>query len=358
MDEVQPAVSAPGRERAGGEDSPPRRRPTIGDVARAAGVSPSTASRALTGQGYAAAPVKARVLAAADRLGYVPDEFARSLKRRTNRLVGVVISDLRNQFYADLAAGIEQVLCAAGYQMVLVNDDGDTDRELAGVRTLLAMRVPGTIVTPLSPEAAALLTTQGVHVVEVDRQMAHDRCDAVLVDSEHGARMATAHLLELGHRRIAFVIDELEWTTGVGRLAGYQQALRDHEVGFDPELVVRVGFGEGSAAAATAALLAAHPEVTAVFAANNLMAEAVWQELRRGGRRVPDDISLVAFDDLPWMTMVQPGVSAVSQPVVDMGARAAELLLARLSGELRGEPRTVWLEPRFERRGSTRPLAS
>ncbi|HWM05119.1 MAG TPA: LacI family DNA-binding transcriptional regulator, partial [Actinophytocola sp.] len=226
-----------------------RRRVTIGDVAKAAGVSPSTASRALTGHGYAAATVKARVHAAAGELGYVPDDIARSLKRRTSRLVGVVISDLRNPFYADLAAGIEEVLGAAGYQMVLVNDDGDTDRELAGLRTLLAMRVPGTIVTPLSPAAGALLTEQGVRVVEVDRQMAASTCDAVLVDSEEGARVGTAHLLELGHRRVGFLVDELEWTTGVGRLAGYRKALREAKVRYDGKLVVRVGLGGAAAAA-------------------------------------------------------------------------------------------------------------
>jgi LacI family transcriptional regulator len=332
------------------------RRVTIADVAKAAGVSPSTASRALTGQGYAAAEVKLRVLAAADQLGYVPDDIARSLKRRTSRLVGVMISDLRNQFYADLAAGIEQVLGAAGYQVVLVNDDGDTDRELAGARTLLAMRVPGAIVTPLSAAAGATLTAQGVHVVEVDRQMAATECDAVLVNSELGARTATAHLLELGHQRIAFLIDELEWTTGVGRLAGYQAALEAAKVRFDPKLVVRVGFDEGNAAAALSELLDRTPDVTAVFAGNNLMAEGAWQELQRRRLRVPHDVSLVAFDDLPWMTMVQPPVSAVSQPVVSLGTQAAELLLARMSGELTGPPRTIWLEPRFERRGSTRSL--
>lgn len=332
------------------------RRITIGDVAKAAGVSPSTASRALTGQGYAAAAVKLRVLAAADQLGYVPDDIARSLKRRTSRLVGVVISDLRNQFYADLAAGIEEVLGAAGYQMVLVNNECDTERELAGARTLLAMRVPGAIVTPLSAAAGAMLTAQGVRVVEVDRQMAETECDAVLVDSEMGARTATAHLLELGHRRIAFLIDELEWTTGVGRLAGYKAALTAAQVRYDPKLVVRVGFDVGSAAAALAELLDRTPEVTAVFAGNNLVAEGAWQELRRRRLQVPADVSLVAFDDLPWMTMVQPPVSAVAQPVVSLGSRAAKLLLARMSGELTGPPRTIWLEPTFERRGSTRPL--
>jgi LacI family transcriptional regulator len=332
------------------------RRATIGDVAKAAGVAPSTASRALTGRGYAAQAVKTRVLDAATRLGYVPDEFARSLKRRTSRLVGVVISDLRNPFYADLAAGIDEVLGAAGYQMVLVNDDGDTDREVAGVRTLVAMRVPGTIVTPLSPSAGALLTEQGVQVVEVDRQMAESQCDAVLVDSPHGAQQATAHVLELGHRRIGFVIDELEWTTGAGRLDGYRAALQAAGVDYDPALVARVGFGAGRTAVAVAALLDHNPDVTALFAANNVVAEGVWQELQRRGLRVPADISLVAFDDQPWMTLVEPGVSAVRQPVVELGARAAELLLERMSGELTGEPRTIWLQPEFVRRGSTRRL--
>jgi LacI family transcriptional regulator len=287
----------------------------------------------------------------------VPDDIARSLKRRTSRLVGVVISNLRNQFYADLAAGIEQVLGEAGYQMVLVNDDGDRDRERQGARTLLAMRVPGAIVTPLSPEAGALLTAQGVRVVEVDRQMAQDQCDAVLVDSEHGARAATTHLLELGHRRIAFLIDELEWTTGAGRLAGYRAALRAAKVRYDPKLVVRAGFSAGNAATALAALLDEQPDVTAVFAANNLVASETWQELRRRGSRVPQDVSVVAFDDLPWMSMVEPPVSAVSQPVVAMGARAAEVLVARLTGELTGEPRTVWLAPTFAPRASVRALS-
>lgn len=320
------------------------RRVTIGDVARAAGVSPSTASRALTGHGYAAAQVKSRVLAAAERLGYVPDEGARSLKLRTSRLVGVVISDLRDQFYADLAAGAEQVLGAAGYQMVLVNDDGDPERERAGARTLLAMRVPGAILTPLSAHPSLLLTAQGVHVVEVGRQLAADDCDAVLVDSALGAREATEHLLSLGHRRIAFLADEPAGPTG--RLAGYRAALRAAGVRFDRTLVARAG--------ALSVLLDERPDVTAVFAANHVVAAGVWRELARRGSRVPEDVSLVAFDDLPWMSMVRPAVTAVSQPVVSVGARAAELVLARLTGELTGPPTTVWLTPTFVPRASTR----
>lgn len=186
--------------------------------------------------------------------------------------------------------------------------------------------------------------------------MAVSQCDAVLVDSEHGARVATEHLLSLGHRRIAFLIDELEWTTGRGRLDGYRAALRAAKVRFDQKLVARMGFGSGDAAVTLSALLEERPDVTVVFAANNLMASVVWQELRRRRLRVPRDVSLVAFDDLPWMTMVRPAVSAVSQPVVALGARAAELLLARLSGELTGPPRRICLEPTFVPRASTRKV--
>jgi LacI family transcriptional regulator len=128
--------------------------------------------------------------------------------------------------------------------------------------------------------------------------------------------------------------------------------LRDNEIPFDGDLVVRVGFGPDSAATAIGELLETRPDVSAIFAANNLMAEGAWQELRRRQVRVPNDISLVAFDDLPWMSMVHPAVTAVGQPVVDMGTRAATLLLSRLSGELTGPPRTEVLSPYFVRRDS------
>jgi LacI family transcriptional regulator len=206
-------------------DGIPRARPpTLADLAREARTSASTASRALSGPGYVSAEARARLLAAADRLGYVPNASARTLKQRTSRVVGVVVSDLGNQFYARLAAGVEQTLRDADYQVMLLGDNSKGEEELAGARTFLAMRAPGVIMTPVGSEATTLLAAHGVAVVEVDRQLATTPCDAVVIDNEGGARDATAHLLGLGHRRVVLLVARTDWTSDVGRLRGYSDA--------------------------------------------------------------------------------------------------------------------------------------
>jgi LacI family transcriptional regulator len=329
-----------------------RTRVTLRQVAEEAGTSPSTASRALAGNGYVAQAIKARVEAAAARLGYVPDVSARTLKGRSSRLVGLVVSDLRNQFYAALAAGVEQSLAAAGHQMVLVDDHGDDAQALEGARAFLAMRAAGVLLAPVGRQATELLVEHGTPVVEVDRRSGARGCDAVTIDSERGAQAAVTHLLELGHRRIGMVLDETVWDTGRDRLKGYRAAHRAAGVPLSRRLVLDLGLRPADPGADIAAFLAAEPDITAVFAANNVVAEALWQELQRRGSSVPKDCSVVSFDDLTWMRMVEPGLTAVRQPVYEMGRRAAELLLARIAGE-QGRPRTHTLQPEFVLRGST-----
>ncbi|WP_255954284.1 LacI family DNA-binding transcriptional regulator [Streptomyces odontomachi] len=329
-----------------------RTRVTLRQVAQEAGTSPSTASRALAGNGYVAQAIKTRVEAAAARLGYVPDVSARTLKGRSSRLVGLVVSDLRNQFYAALAAGVEQSLAAAGHQMVLVDDHGDDARALDGARAFLAMRAAGVLLAPVGRQATELLVEHGTPVVEVDRRSGARGCDAVTIDSERGAQAAVTHLLDLGHRRIAMVLDETVWDTGRDRLKGYRAAHRAAGVPLSRRLVLDLGLRPADPGADIAAFLAAEPDITAVFAANNVVAEAVWQELQRRGSPVPKDCSVVSFDDLTWMRMVEPGLTAVRQPVYEMGRRAAELLLARIAGE-QGRARTHTLQPEFVPRGST-----
>ena len=222
------------------DPGPPLRPVTLADIAREAGTSASTASRALSGRGYVSDAVRDRLLAVADRLGYVPNASAQTLKQRTSRVVGVVVSALDNQFYAGLAAGIGQVLREANYQMVLLGDNSDPREELAGVRTFLAMRTPGVIMTPVGAEASRLLLAHGTAVVEVDRRLAPAPCDAVVIDNERGGREATMHLIGLGHRRIALLGVETEWTTDAGRLKGYRTALRNAKIPFDKRLVARI----------------------------------------------------------------------------------------------------------------------
>jgi LacI family transcriptional regulator len=335
----------------------PLRPVTLADIARAAGTSPSTASRALSGRGYVSARVRDRLLAAAEELGYVPNASARALKQRQSRVVGVVLSDVGNPFYAGLASGIEQVLRDADYQMVLVSDNSDAPAELAGARTFLAMRAPGVIITPVAHEATSLLAQHGVAVVEIDRQLARVECDAVVVDNVGGARDATAHLLALGHRRIGLLVAATDWTSDAGRAQGYLYA--HHEAGLPVEerLICRIPTHARDAGERIAALLDVEAP-TALFAANNALAERAWHVLRRGRRTLPADVSLVAFDDVTWMEMVNPAITAVAQPTLELGRRAARLLLRRLA-DPDCERSVERLQPALIVRGSTaRPAES
>jgi LacI family transcriptional regulator len=352
-----PHLREVGKGEAPADPSPPiRRRPvTLLDVAREAGTSPSTASRALTGSGYVSEDARERLLEAADRLGYVRNAWALALKQRRSKVVGVVVSELGNQFYAGLAAGIEETLRGAGYQMLLVSDNSDSEQELAVTRTFLALRAAGVILTPVGSSAAAFLNKHGVDAVEVDRQLATVPCDAVVIDNESGARAATAHLLALGHRRIALLVVETDWTSDAGRLQGYRVAHEEAGVAVDERLIVRIELRAPDAAARIAALLDVEGP-TAIFAANNALAEVAWNVLRQRGLQLPDDVSLVAFDDVPWMSMVTPSITAVSQPTLELGRRAAQLLLRRL-GEPNRPPALEVLQPTVVIRGSTGRLA-
>ncbi|MBQ0905252.1 LacI family DNA-binding transcriptional regulator [Micromonospora sp. U21] len=331
----------------------PRRRPTIQDLARAAGISPSTASRALSGNGYVASEVRARVLAAAEQIGYVPDGNARALRNRTSRAVGVLISDIRNPFYANLAAGIEEQLRAAGYHVIVVNNGGQAEAEVEGARTFLAVRVSAAIVTPVSGRAVRMLMDDGVTVVQADRMVDGLTSDGVLVDNVQGSQEITSHLIDLGHTTIALLIDETDWTTGAGRLAGYRAALRAARLPMDPALVVPTRFQPDAARDAVNALLDRRPDVTALFAANNMLAEGAFQALQGRGLRLPDDLSLVAFDDVPWMSMVSPGITTVDQHTDDLGRTCAQLVIDRLSGSAPTLATVRYIEPSLVIRGST-----
>lgn len=327
---------------------------TLLDVARAAGTSPSTASRAISGNGYVSEAARARLLEAAERLGYVPNASARALKQRRGRAVGVVVSDLGNPFYGRLAGAIEQTLREADYQMVLLGDNSAPEEELAGARTFLAMRAPGVIMTPVGKKAATLLTRHGVPVVEVDRRLSPGRCDSVVIDNERGARDATSHLLELGHRRVALLVAATNWTSDVGRLKGYRQAHERASLPVDERLIVRVPFQDPKAEARITSLLFGKRRPTAVFAANNLLAEQAWHAIRALGLRLPEDVSLVGFDDVQWMGMVTPGITVVAQPTEELGRRAAALLLRRLDDPGR-KASVERLEPTLVVRASTGP---
>jgi LacI family transcriptional regulator len=208
------------------------------------------------------------------------------------------------------------------------------------------------IMTPVGSAAADLLASQGVAVVEVDRRLAQSPCDAVIVDNEAGAHAATSHLVGLGHRRIALLGIDTDWTTDAGRLNGYRTALKNARIPFDRRLVATIPVRAPDTEARIEALLDSSSP-TAFFAANNELAERAWHVLRRCGLRLPTDISLVGFDDVPWMLMVDPPITVVDQPTVELGRSAARLLLRRLNGGPSLPPAVEVLQPHLVVRGST-----
>jgi LacI family transcriptional regulator len=334
-----------------------QRRATLKDVALMAGVSQSTTSRALSGEGYVAAGVRERVLAAAEELGYVPHAMARSLRKQSSRTVGVLVSDLRNSFYAEFAAGVASRALQHGYTMMLVDDRGSVEAEIDAAEAFVATRVAGVIVTPLSREVSDYLLRQRIPVVEADRQFSNGRCDAVAIDNARITRRVTEHLVALGHRRIALLIDETNWTTGAERSSGYHRGLEEAGIEPDPDLLVAAGWGPNEARDAAVDLLARRDRPTAVFAANNLIAEGVWRAAGDLGLTVPDALSIVSFDDSRWMSMVSPGVTAVAHDADALGEAAMDRLLARIE-DPEAQPSSTMLEARLVARGSTAGPAS
>lgn len=313
-----------------GRASAPTRKPTVHDVARAAGVSASTVSRALHGRGYASPEVRAVVAAAAARIGYVADANARSLRVRISTTVGVLVSDLRNPYYALLAAGIEAGLTGAGKHMVLVNDDSDPTKEAAAVAAFASMRVCGVIVTPVSERVARAAGQFGLPIVCVDRPAGRARTDVVMADDRAGGRLVTEHLLAVGRAPVAILLDEQRWSTGAGRLAGYREALAAAGIAADDDLVQMTSWRAEDAVASTHELLARRPDVRALVTANNVLAQGAFTALRAAGVVIGRDVALASFDDLPWMTMVDPPLTAITQHPFEIGRRAAEVLLERI----------------------------
>lgn len=332
--------------------TPGRRRATLKDVARVAGVSASTTSRALSGEGYVASAVRDRVRRTAEQLGYVPHAMARGLRQQVSRSVGVVVSDLRSTFSADLAAGVAGRARAHGYTLLLVDRQGSTEDEPAAVQGFVSTRAAGVVVTPSSSAVTDYLLDQQIPVVEVDRQVSPGRCDAVVVDNHQVARRLTEHLLALGHRRIALLVDDTDVTAGAARTRGYADALTEAELPVDPALLAPVGRDVDGARRAAVRLLTRPERPTAMFAANDVLAEGLWRAVGDLGLRVPEDVSLVSFDDARWMSLVEPGMTAVAQDVVALGSAAMDLLLARIACPDQ-DPHTVVLEAEIVPRGST-----
>lgn len=333
---------------------------TVSDVAKKAGVSVSTASRVLSGRGYAAPETRQVVLEMAKELGFVPNRIAQSLRTQQTHLVGLLIGDVENPFYSAIASNVEWVTRASGYNVVLCNSDDDPEIEKELLELLQSMRVDGLIVTPTLKNRKTLgnMLERGIVIVQIDRKVEGLEADAILVDNEGGARAAVEHLVTAGHTRIGILPGDLEVPTARERLTGYRRALVDQGIPIHEELVKPGSFQREHAIEDAADLLEADPPPTAILAANNLLAEAALIAIAEAELTVPEDVSLVAFDDVPWMRVTRPPLTTVRQSVADMARSAAELLMRRLAGEDPITPSTIVFQPELVKRDSVGSLTA
>jgi LacI family transcriptional regulator len=334
---------------------PEPRIPKLEDVAREAGVSVSTASRALNGHPTVHPVLRQHVMAAARRVGYQPNALARGLRTQRTQAVGIVIPTIMNPHFTEAVQAAQDTLAAAGYATLVSNTARDPGAERRDVQVLCAGRVDGLVLAPTQIAAAQLLALipTSLPVVLMDRRIPGAPWDWVAVDVRTGAYEAVAHLAARGRRRIGFIAGPPGISTADDKLEGYHQALRMLGLPVDPALVAQGDYTETGGRTATAQLLALQPPPDAIIAANNLSALGMVREVRDRGLRIPDDLALVGFDDTTWTALMQPGLTVVAQPVATLGATAAELLLARMAGQAPPEPRHETLPARLVVRGSS-----
>ena len=307
--------------------------PTIHDIARAANVSPSTVSRVLPGSTPVTPRRRAAVLAAIETLNFKPNLVARGLARGKSMAIGVLTQSMASLYYGELAQGINQGLQQQQYHPVYATGQWQVEEELAALNLLLERQVDGLIVLGggLSDETLRSIAAQ-IPLIAVGRMIAGLEEHCIGIENYAGAYRATGYLIELGHRRIAHIAGILSHIDARERQTGYGQALQNAGLDVDQQLIVAGEFTEHSGLLATETLLTRGASFSAIFAANDQMAYGARLALYRRGLRVPDDISLIGFDDLVSSAYVTPPLTTVRHHMAGMGQAAAEGILRLLAG--------------------------
>ena len=329
---------------------------TIKDVAALAGVSFTTVSHVMNQTRPVSTPVAAKVNAAIKQLNYVPSGVARSLRGSQTGTIGLLVPNNTNSYFAELARGIEDYCERNDYCVFLCNSDDDVRKQTNYLRVLREKRIDGLIVASAGDDAvlAELLEAARVPVVMVDRQIAGLLADAVQIDHEAGAYLATRHLLELGHRAIACISGPSGMDVSTLRVDGFLRAMAERELPVALEAIVQSDFSSpGGYAAAKHLFQTIKP--SAIFASNDMMGIGTLRAAAELGLRVPQDVSVIGFDDIELGRYVFPALTTVGQPILLLGETTAQTLLARINGSLLGEPHRQIMPPRLTVRESTGP---
>jgi LacI family transcriptional regulator len=309
---------------------------TIKDVARAAGVSPMTVSRVINGAARVSPGTRTRVEAAIRDLGYVPSRLARGLSAQRTGTLAVIVPDIANPFFTPIVRAAEAVARRGGYRAILCDTRSDLDVEREVIEEMIAYRVEGLLIAPVSDRSRdhlRRLAKFGVPFVLIDRTIPGiDDVDTVIGESVGGAQQLVEHLIALGHRRIGIVVESDEVSTARDRRRGYEAALTAAGIAVDRELVAIAPADPAGGLDGMRRLLELDEPPTAVFTVNNLVALGAIEAVRAAGLEVPDDVALVCFDDIEYVSRLYPFLTVMAQPAETFGTLGAQLLLERIEG--------------------------
>jgi LacI family transcriptional regulator len=320
---------------------------TIKDIAREAGVSVATVSKVLNYPDYGKAETRQKVMAVIKRTNYQPNHAAQSMINKKTGMIALIIPDVRNPFFTEVARGVEDAANKNNYRVMLCNTDEDPLKQQNYLQALRGRIADGFIIAVASDDCRQLkkIDRSKLPFVFIDRECQNYRTDAVVVDNRDGAAKAVRHLLNNGRRRVGFISGKQDTQTGRERLQGYSEALAEAGIALDRQAVKDGKFTTTGGYQATKALLDLPGRPDALFIANNAMTIGAIKALTEAQVRIPGDIALVCFDDADWAEFFTPALTVVRQPTYTMGSLAGEILFQRLTETKRSEIKEIVLKP-------------
>jgi LacI family transcriptional regulator len=324
---------------------------TIKDIAQKAKVAVSTVSYVLNGTKNVKPATKERILLAIKELNYTPRMVARSLKTRKTQTIGIIVPNISNVFFVEIIRGIEDIFNHHGYSVILCNTDEDRQKEIRYLQTLFDKDIDGLIFLGTGKNQNVLNNKQDTPVVVVDRRLGEE-FNSVLVDNVFGGYLATDYLLTKTKSEVLFLSGQLTLSTYFDRLLGYKEALKVHGYGYSENLVYQCQASHDGGYQCIENLIKDSFEIKSIFAANDLIALGAMKALIKNGIRIPEEVSIVGYDDIPTSSLVVPALTTVEQPKYLMGKRAAELLLKQINNEKIDEKKLI-LKPKLIIRETT-----
>ncbi|MBM4338756.1 MAG: LacI family transcriptional regulator [Deltaproteobacteria bacterium] len=316
---------------------------TIKDVAKQVGVSTATVSHVINKTRFVSGEITERVLQVIRDLNYQPNAIARSLVKRKTHTIGIIISDILNPFYTAIVRGIEDVTYKSGYNVMLCNTDEDVEKEVLYIQVLLEKRIDGLVLSSAFQNGIHPLASQlkKIPLVSIVRKIKGVTSDGVFGDNAGGAYQAIEHFIQLGHRRVGIISGPLGLSSGAERLEGYKKALADHQIPIEEHWIKLGDFKKESGYSLTKKLFQEKHLFTALFVVNNQMTIGALNALTELGVRIPEDLSLISFDDMEWYSLINPSLTTIEQSPYLLGKTAGEMLLQKINHKRRNSKKVV-----------------